>query len=77
MKITLPSGTEIYANSGIVGIDEEGVVFGGYDNRIFDHAYPDYFDDNPQLSIDDQISLAEIMIKRWSLFKKRALSEKK
>lgn len=59
--ITLPSGRSVYANQGIVGIDEEGNLYGGYDQTL------DY---NPcsmeELSVEDKAAVAAMMIDRWS-----------
>jgi hypothetical protein len=76
VNIKFASGKEIAPPFGIIGLDQNGVVFGGYDNRIFDRSYQDYFDDAPELSPDEQIELANLMIERWQLFKKCAQAEK-
>jgi hypothetical protein len=67
----LPSGTEIYANNGIIGIGPElTTVFEGYDGQIdeLDPNKQNYDDDIPHtntLSKQDRLAIAEIMIKRW------------
>lgn len=76
MSIKLPSGKEIYPYNGVVGLDDNGVVFGGYDSVIFDRTYSNAFDDEPNLSITEQIELAELMIERWKLLKAVAEKEK-
>lgn len=63
--ITLPSGREIGANRRIIGIDDRGAVFEGYDGGV----------DSPEgrgLTDAQRIELADIMIARWTEFKRRA-----
>lgn len=72
MNIKFASGKEINAPFGIIGLDDKGVVFGGYDSRLFDRSYSDAFDDEPNLSPDEQIELADLMLERWRLFKECA-----
>lgn len=47
---------EAYGN--VVGIDQNGIVCGGYDDSSIDH----------DLSKEDRIALAQIMIERWTKY---------
>ena len=54
------SGRTIHANQGIIGIDPEGNLFGGYDDEL-----ETYYG---SLTADERHELAEHMIKRWQKF---------
>jgi hypothetical protein len=49
---------------GVVGIDEELHVFGGYDEQFTRENSNEEF-----MSHEEKIKLADIMIKRWTDFK--------
>lgn len=72
--IKLTSGREFNANCGIVGIDAELDVFGGYDQGI-DGA--GLYDDHRlgRWPADDRVALADMMIERWAAFKAQAKGE--
>ena len=75
-EIILSSGRKIYANQNIVGIDDQGELFEGYDGTI---SWPslDYqeaalraqHDGDWQLTSDDMRELCDIMIARWQKYK--------
>ena len=64
--ITFTSGRELYANNRIVGIDDDGYLFQGYDGGI---PYPDTNGYDVQFSPEDMRELADLMIMRWQRFK--------
>lgn len=66
MNITLASGNTISANAGIIGIDEAGNLFGGYDSEIF------LYGGEPSISPADRIQIARMMIRRWEGVLERA-----
>ena len=61
-RITLPSGRKFYANKLIVGIDDKGGVFEGYDGGVSDDEF----------SPAECIELADLMIARWTYYKRLA-----
>ncbi len=83
--VTLKSGREIDANRGLIGIDEDGEVASGYDERLseFDQVMSDnlksLIEDDPQFykraTPAERIELADIMIERWIKYKQVALVE--
>lgn len=54
-----------YANLGVIGIDPDGNLFGGYDDN-FEANQGD--DDARALTPDERHELAEHMIERWQKF---------
>lgn len=56
--VILDSGREIYANCGIVGIDERGFVSEGYDGEVYTKKFTDA----------ERRDLADLMISRWWAF---------
>jgi hypothetical protein len=58
-EFTFPSGTRLYANESIIGIDDHGFVYQGYDGDL---RYED-------LSPDEMRTLADMMIARWTKFR--------
>lgn len=67
--IVLSTGTIIEPPFGIVGINHESAVFGGYDQRIWDpESGADEWFGTP-LSPADRAELADVMIERWQKFK--------
>ena len=65
---------------GIIGIDESGFVFEGYDGKLSkaDNEPEDWIDDDSematwffedQLSAEERHALADEMIRRWSNYK--------
>ncbi len=64
--IRFRKGREEYANLGIIGIDPEGNISGGYDDAIaggFDEKGEDIY-----LTKEERVELAEYMIIQWKLF---------
>jgi len=55
-------GKLYYANNGIIGIGPDGATFGGYDDSFGWSG----------LTKDEKIELAELMIERWTNYKKAA-----
>jgi hypothetical protein len=76
MNIKLSDGKEINAPNGVIGIDDKGCVFGGYDSTIFERGFYYPFDEAPDLTPIEQIEIADLMISRWKSFKAAAESEK-
>jgi len=72
--ITLKSGRKIYANCGIVGIDADGAISGGYDGSLGDY-YDEKAKDVKPLPPEDMIEIADIMIARWTAFKAKHENE--
>jgi hypothetical protein len=64
--IKLPSGKTVYANCGIIGIDEDGTLYGGYDNTL-DNEY--YNAEGDTITIEDKLYLADLSIARWTKFR--------
>lgn len=67
------------AYSGIVGIDDDLKVYGGYD-EAFEEAWgekPDYTDSNDWQSMpkEEKIILADRMIGLWQKYKEKAESQ--
>lgn len=62
--IKLPSGREFDANLSIVGIDDEGSVYEGYDGSL-------EFGDYTKWPEEDLQALADLMIDRWTAFKNK------
>ncbi len=60
------NGREEYANLGIIGIDPEGNISGGYDDGFCCDFHSDGRD-NPLTKVERE-ELAEYMIIRWKLF---------
>lgn len=60
--VSLPSGRKFYANCLIVGIDDEGGVFEGYDGGVSDDKF----------TPAERIDLADMMIARWTDYKRAA-----
>lgn len=53
--VTLGSGRKFYANNGIIGLDPDGGIYGGYDGGFGDGNF----------TADEKRELAEMMIMRW------------
>jgi hypothetical protein len=71
-NIVLSSGKVIEASAGVIGLDHKGGVFHGYDGRLVD---PDIdSEDEPLLTTDEKIELAELMIERWTAFRRSVQS---
>ena len=71
----LSTGRDIYAHLEIFGIDPDGEVYGGYDNRLWPDGSWDYDPNDPTHTPDEkpwtpeerrEVALA--MIERWSKF---------
>lgn len=63
------------ANRGIVGIDREGEVFGGYDD-IYPEAgngpMDDAYEEREPLPPAERVALADEMIRRWTAYRAAA-----
>lgn len=58
-RITLPSGTVINPNCGVIGIDGEfGEIYGGYDAPLL-------WKEAENLPDEDRKFLATMMVERW------------
>ena len=69
----LSSGRNIDANSGVIGINEDGEVFSGYDERVLGIDRPEWAgDDEAPFSAAERAELADLMIARWQAFKIRS-----
>lgn len=72
-EIILSSGRKIYANQNIVGIDDQGELFEGYDGTIswpsLDYRARVLVGQEQQLTSDDMRELCDIMIARWQKYK--------
>lgn len=68
--LKLKSGRELYANRGLISINEELEISEGYDGGL--PAPPNsenYKYDEDGLSKEDALDLADILIDRWKRFK--------
>ena len=59
-EIELSNGRKISANCGILGIDNEGNLYEGYDGVLFDSRH-----DNAQWTAEERRELAQFAIERW------------
>lgn len=66
--IRLKSGTEIYANRQILGIDPRLSIFQGYDGNI---TYSNNYGYWTFLTLDELTELADIAIARWTRLKEK------
>lgn len=57
-EIELPSGRTIDPAFGIIGIDEQGEMFAGYDNHLCAN-------ENKYLTPEEIVFVADLMIARW------------
>ena len=67
----LRTGFEFYANGGVIGIDDQGNIYEGYDGEL-NTVWHNDLDDYAPLPKESKIALAEEMIERWTKFKKDA-----
>lgn len=58
-----------YANLGVIGIDPDGNLFGGYDDNFEANQGDEFADDERALTPDERRELAEHMIERWHKFR--------
>lgn len=65
--VILESGREFYANCSIVGIDERGVVWEGYDGGVHTDG----------MTAAERRDLADLMIERWNAFAEVGPQERK
>ena len=69
----LPSGKTFYANLGIIGIDDELGVYGGYDQGIDFSPLYEWEEGDPESlkpwTVAEKIELANMMIERWTKFR--------
>jgi hypothetical protein len=82
-SVVFSSGRSIYANRGIVGINDSLEVYEGYDGPIFSPVEEPEIDDlsipsklSPLLgamTADDFRELADLMISTWQEFRKSLL----
>jgi hypothetical protein len=70
-NIRLPSGKIITAYGGIVGIDEDLNVYGGFDQQIdtLQKLDPEYGPDISTLSRQERYELANRMICLWTEYR--------
>jgi len=69
-KIIFANGKELYAMTGVIGIDNALEITYGYDGGIYKHGdYPDV-DDPECMTEEERIELADHMIATWERFKK-------
>jgi len=77
-SIGLASGKQIYANCGIVGLDEgpdehgEWCLSQGYDGGFPETTYSRYYDADDSydcITKDEMLEVCDIMITRWLKFK--------
>jgi hypothetical protein len=57
-RITLATGASVYANCNIVGIDDAGRTYQGYDQGLRDDDF----------TAADMKALARLMIERWAVY---------
>lgn len=67
---TLTTGRRVYANRGILGIDEQGSVSEGYDGGV--ELERDWDDTFQSWTPEERTELADEMIRRWTRFKTHA-----
>lgn len=68
----LSTGRSFYANNGILGLDEDLNLYGGYDGKISLENYS--FDSDsmlPEFKPEEITEIADIMITRWQAFKRK------
>ena len=69
--LKLKSGRKLYINCGFVSINENLDIAEGYDSELPRAPNdPDYEYDDKRLTKEEAIELANIMINRWTEFKK-------
>lgn len=68
--IELITGKVIEANRGIVGIDDAGNIFEGYDGTIENYENGVSVTEDG-LTIGERISLANVMLARWTTYRAR------
>lgn len=66
-EITLSSGRVIYANCNIVGIDDKGAIYDGYDGGI--NPWTSDWEESANWTQAERDELADLMIVRWQRFK--------
>lgn len=66
-NIIFSDGMKVQANEGIIGLDSDGIVYGGYNDILFDQQ--ERFSLDHKLSLSQRIELADYMIDRWKKFK--------
>ncbi len=77
MNLKLSNGREVYANGGIIGLDEQMRLFEGYDGAI-NYPAPDWLSETEvdeisrYLTSSEAVELADIMIARWQAFREKA-----
>lgn len=72
--IVLSTGRHLKPNFGMIGINEDGEVGEGKDGDLSDsyQQLDGNFDSFEEFTAAEHIELADIMIARWTEFKKRA-----
>ena len=72
----LKSGREIYVFGNVIGLSPELEVTGGWDNTVYAEYDEDLFpDEEPDLTRDERLELADYMLGQWHLFKEKAQKE--
>ena len=69
--IKFSTGKVVNANNGIVGIDHGFNIYGGYNSTLFDR---ECWDEDMNLSKQEQLELAEHMINKWGELKASLLA---
>lgn len=72
-ELIFKSGKKLEANKGLIGINSDLEVSGGYDSMIQLDPYDWLPDDRGGLTIDERIELADYVINLWNQFKQKAL----
>jgi hypothetical protein len=68
-KVTFEStGVKQYASRGIIGIDPELNISGGYDDTSISRVWVDSLDDTRELSKEERKELATHMINLWQQY---------
>lgn len=65
-EIVLSTGKKFYANNGIIGINDELSIYGGYDGHISLREY--YPTESLHFSKEERKELAEYVISLWQKF---------
>lgn len=76
--IIFSSGKTRSANNGIVGLDADMCVFGGYDESVYCGVETESWRDEADRLTDAELDeLADFMIERWTKFRYRERMQSK
>ena len=70
MKTTLPSGRVFDANRGIIGLDEFGNLFEGYDGTLENYE-SEYAGVDPEFTPAERVEIADMMLARWQAYRQK------